>query len=67
MNIFRTQGFKAAVISALLLLAFIGVWYAATAPSASAGAASGMTAEQIEYQKMMGKDPGASSKGSGFP
>ena len=66
MNIFKTLGFRAGVISALLLVVFIALWYAATASTAPGSSTSGMTAEQIDYQKMMGKDPGA-AKGSGFP
>ncbi len=66
MNIFKTLGFRAGVVSAVLLVVFIAIWYAATASTAGVGGGtSGMTAEQIEYQKMMGKDPGA--KTSGFP
>ena len=66
MNIFKTLGFRAGVVSAVLLVVFIAIWYAATASTAGVGGGtSGMTAEQIEYQKMMGKDPGA--KASGFP
>ena len=59
---------KAALLSLIIFLAFLGVWYAATLPAPGAGPAStaGMTAEQIEYQKMMGKDPG-STKTTGFP
>ena len=79
MNTFKTLGFKAGLVSVLLLALFIGAWYLATAPAAGSGAAasasgaasasasaSNMTAEQIEYQKMMGKDPGT-VKASGFP
>ena len=67
MTLFKTLGFRAGVVSALLFVVFIAVWYAATASNAGSGAVTaGMTAEQIEYQKMMGKDPGA-TKGSGFP
>ncbi len=67
MNLFKTLGFRAAIVSAVLFVVFIAIWYAATAsPASSGGNVSGMTTEQIEYQKMMGKDPGA-SKGSGFP
>lgn len=69
MTIFRTLGFRAAVVSSTLLLVFISIWYVATLSSANAvagQAAAGMTAEQAEYQKMMGKDPGA-VKASGFP
>ena len=67
MTIFKTLGFRAGVVSAVLLLVFIAIWYAATASSAGTGPGSpGMAAEQVEYQKMMGKDPGA-VKASGFP
>lgn len=59
---------KAAAVSLLLLALFVGIWYAATLPSGGSGSAAGMTAEQIEYAKMMGKDPGAGAqKNSGFP
>ena len=68
MNLFKTMGFRAGLVSALLLLVFLIGWYAATIPSGGTGKAgvSVLTAEQIEYQKMMGKDAG-SGKGSGFP
>jgi nitrate/nitrite transport system permease protein len=63
----NTQRFRAGLISLLLLLAFLGVWHVATLPAGGAAASTGgMTAEQIEYQKMMGKDPGA-QKANGFP
>ena len=70
MNVFKTLGFRAGVVSVGLLLVFIAIWYAATASTTgSGGTVAGMTAEQIEYQKMMGKDPGnaTSGKASGFP
>ena len=70
MNIFRTLGFRAGVVSALLLFVFIAFWYVATARTENAAAGTtGMTAEQIEYQKMMGKDPSSAgqTKASGFP
>jgi len=60
---------RAGVLSVLLFLALLGIWYVATAP-AQGGAAgtAGMTPEQIEYAKMMGKDPGgAPAKSGGFP
>ena len=38
----------------------------ATSPSIAGATKSGMTADEIEYQKMMGKDPGA-VKSTGFP
>ena len=71
MKIFQTLGFRAGLVSVMLLLLFIGAWYLATVSPAGTGPAStaGMTAEQIEYQKMMGKDPANSAavKASGFP
>ena len=67
MKFFKTLGFRAGLVSALLLLVFLAAWYAATAsPAAGAGPGGALSAEQIEYQKMMGKDPGV-SKASGFP
>jgi nitrate/nitrite transport system permease protein len=55
-------------VSLVILLVLLGIWHAATLPVAGSGPAStaGMTAEQIEYQKMMGKDVG-STKTTGFP
>ena len=70
MNVFKTLGFRAGVLSVGLLLVFIAIWYAATvSTTGTGGTVAGMTAEQIEYQKMMGKDPGntTSGKASGFP
>lgn len=63
---------KAALLSALLLLALVGVWQLATATSAPAAPAVKLTAEQIEYAKLLGKDPGAEGgveggAKSGFP
>jgi nitrate/nitrite transport system permease protein len=57
---------KAALLSVLLLGLVLAVWQLATLPAAGTAAAAGMTAEQIEYQKMLGKDPGQ-VKSSGFP
>ena len=58
---------RAALLSLLIFLTILGIWYAATASSGVVGASSaGMSAEQVEYAKMMGKDPGA-VKASGFP
>ena len=69
MNLFKTMDFKAAVVSTLMLVVFLTAWYAATYSTATAPTAAGLTAEQIEYQKMMGKDPtsGGAAKASGFP
>jgi len=57
---------RAALVSLLLLCVFLGAWQLAShSPAGPAGNAS-MSAEEIEYAKMMGKDPGA-SKATGFP
>jgi len=66
MNESRTLNFRAAIVSVVILLVFLGGWYAATSAPGKAGATAGMTAEQIEYARMMGKDPGA-EKATGFP
>ena len=63
---FRSLSFRSAVLSALILVTLLGIWYAATASSGPAASLAGLSAEQIEYAKMMGKDPGASKSG-GFP
>ncbi|MBA3596974.1 MAG: nitrate ABC transporter permease [Methylibium sp.] len=65
----RVLNLKAALLSALILLLLIGVWQLATLPAA-AGPAVAMTPEQIEYAKLLGKDPGEAGEGgakSGVP
>jgi len=64
----KSLNLKAALVSLLIFLALLGIWYTATQPAPGTPAAStaGLSAEQIEYQKMMGKDPG-STKTTGFP
>ena len=58
---------RAAMVSLLMFLVFLGAWQlSATAPTVAGAAKAGMTADEIEYQKMMGKDPGA-VKSTGFP
>ena len=60
---------KAALLSALMFVVFIGAWYAATlptGPAAGSARAATLNAEQLEYAKMMGKDPGT-VKANGFP
>jgi nitrate/nitrite transport system permease protein len=63
---------RAALLSLVLLLIVLGVWHAATLTPAGAPApaAAALTPEQIEYAKLMGKDPGvdaAAPAKSGFP
>jgi len=66
MPAWRSLNFRAGLLSVLILLLLLGVWSIAAGPTASANSSAGMTPEQIEYAKMMGKDPG-SAKASGFP
>jgi len=63
----KSLNLKAALVTLLLLGLFLGIWHAATQSAGGGGAgAAGMTAEQVEYAKMMGKDVG-SGKTTGFP
>ena len=50
MNIIKTMGFRAGVVSALVLLVFVSAWYVATASSAGTGTAGVLTqtADQIK-------------------
>ncbi len=57
---------RSALVSLLLLCVFLGAWQLATRSPAAASATATMSAEDIEYAKMMGKDPGA-AKAAGFP
>ena len=61
----KSLEFKAALVSALLFLLLLGVWWLATQPAGGAASTAGLSAEQVEYLKMTGKDPGAQK--SGFP
>ena len=70
------ESLKAGLLSLLILGLILGVWHLATLqPSPVAAAAPTLTPEQLEYAKLMGKDPaslaanavtGTSGK-SGFP
>ena len=54
-------------MSLLIMIFFVGAWQLSTqGPSIAGATKAGATAEDIEYLKMMGKDPGA-SKSTGFP
>ena len=76
MSPFKSLGFRAGVLSVLMLVVLLAVWRTATLPDAPAAApAKALSAEQIEYLKMMGKDPaaaapaeaGGGAKSGGFP
>jgi len=58
---------KAGALSLVAFLVFLLVWHIATLPVKSSNVSGpSLTAEQIEYQKMMGKEVGT-VKTSGFP
>ncbi len=62
----KSLNFKATLVSVLLLLVFLGAWQIATLPAAGSGPSAAVSAEQAEYLKMLGKDPGT-AKAGGFP
>jgi nitrate/nitrite transport system permease protein len=66
MNFFKTLNFKATLVSVLLLLVFLAAWQLATLPASGGAAGPAVSAEQAEYLKMLGKDPGT-AKAGGFP
>jgi nitrate/nitrite transport system permease protein len=55
MNAINFSRFKAPLLSALLLMILVAVWHLATLPTRSE--APRLTAEQLEYARLMGKDP----------
>lgn len=57
---------RAATLSIAILLVALAVWHLATLPAPRA-AATALTPAQVEYQKLLGKDPGATAKTNGFP
>jgi nitrate/nitrite transport system permease protein len=65
----RSERARAALLSALILAVLLGVWYLATLPKQVV--APKLSAEQIEYMKLMGKDPmaapGEPGGASSFP
>jgi nitrate/nitrite transport system permease protein len=62
----KSLNFKATLVSVLLLLVFLAAWQLATLPAAGGAAGPAVSAEQAEYLKMLGKDPGT-AKAGGFP
>ncbi|MFM9916286.1 MAG: nitrate ABC transporter permease [Rhizobacter sp.] len=67
----RKQALQSGALSLFILIVVLAVWHLATLPARSAtGPVVMLTAEQIEYQKLLGKDPGLAEgdkKSSGFP
>ncbi len=63
---------QSSLLSVLLLVVLLVVWHVATLPTVAARATVSLTPEQIEYQKLLGKDPGGAAsataaKSAGFP
>ena len=66
----RTERVRAGLLSLLILAVILCAWHLATLPKAAvASTGPALTPEQIEYLKLMGKDPGAQADvgTSGFP
>ena len=64
---FKSIGFRAALISLLILLLVLGGWHVATLPKAEVQAAAAHTQQEDEYAKLMGKSKGGDAKQTGFP
>ena len=60
-----SPGVRAKLLSLALLGIFLGIWHVATL-SPAAGPTVVMTAEQLEYAKLLGKEPGV-KKSAGLP
>ena len=71
MNGLRSPAARSAALSLLILVLILGVWHLATTGGATPTAPkAAMTAEEIEYAKMLGKDVSGSGNDaakSGFP
>ena len=71
MKAHKLQALQSGALSALILVVLLLVWHLATLPvKPPAVSVVQLTAEQIEYQKLLGKDLGAAEgekKNSGFP
>jgi nitrate/nitrite transport system permease protein len=61
----RKRRLQSTLLSLLILGFVLAIWYVATLPASSVAAAP-LTAEQLEYQKLLGKSPDT-QKTSGFP
>ena len=67
----RSPGARSGLLSLLILGLILGVWHLATLQPAATAPAVTMTAEEIEYAKLLGKDPTGGGAGdaakAGFP
>ena len=67
MNASSRLNLQAGCVSVAILLLLLAVWHFATLPAGGA-APVGLTPEQLEYQKLLGKDPTKDAKANnGFP
>lgn len=70
-SFFKSLGFRAGLVSVLILVFILAAWHAATLPSKPVPApAAAVSAEQAEYDKLMGKSTpvaGETAKTTGFP
>ena len=67
MNASARLNLQAGFVSVAILLLLLAIWHFATLPAGGA-AVSGLTPEQVEYQKLLGKDPTQGAKvNNGFP
>ena len=71
MKLQKKQTLQSSALSLFILIVVLSIWHLATLPAKSVpGPVVTLTAEQIEYQKLLGKDPGAAEgekRSSGFP
>jgi nitrate/nitrite transport system permease protein len=59
---------RAALVSLLLLVVVLGAWHLATSTDTVGVASVQLSAEEVEYLRLMGKDPeGPSRRAQGFP
>jgi nitrate/nitrite transport system permease protein len=64
----RRLTLQSSLLTLLIAALLLAVWHLATAQRGAAPAAApAMTAEQLEYAKLMGKDAAAPVKSTGFP
>jgi nitrate/nitrite transport system permease protein len=66
----RRLAWRAALLSVVIFMTALGIWHVATLPGgadASVAASAALTPEQVEYQKLLGKDPGVAKANNGFP
>ena len=68
MNAARKQTLQSRLLSLLILGLVLAVWHLATLPKGGVEPGlSSLSTEQIEYQKLLGKDPAQAKKSDGFP